>query len=269
MRRCWKRRFVAACVAVLGLRHACVCTQYSFVQMRAVRHREASPAMLRGVVFDMDGTLTKPNLDFQEMYQRCGVEPGSDILREIAQRPLAERRSAEAIVDELETAARQSMEAMPGAIECAQWLAANEIRIAVVTRNTVATLRHFLDVLWSPAGLPSVSPAFGRDGEIRYGTRGLAENGAGDIFPPKPDPAALHEIARRWDVPLRDILMVGDSVSHDVTFGRNAGSLTALLEGHGSTGHEVAGLRRTALPDLKVSNLADLPRLLSERYGWL
>jgi len=35
---------------------------------------------LRGVVFDMDGTLTVPNLDFQELYRRAGVPKGEDIL---------------------------------------------------------------------------------------------------------------------------------------------------------------------------------------------
>ena len=30
----------------------------------------ASRPVLRGVIFDMDGTLTKPNLDFTEMYRR-------------------------------------------------------------------------------------------------------------------------------------------------------------------------------------------------------
>jgi hypothetical protein len=32
----------------------------------------ASRPVLRGVIFDMDGTLTKPNLDFTEMYRRVG-----------------------------------------------------------------------------------------------------------------------------------------------------------------------------------------------------
>ena len=31
---------------------------------------KASRPVLRGVIFDMDGTLTKPNLDFTEMYRR-------------------------------------------------------------------------------------------------------------------------------------------------------------------------------------------------------
>jgi len=33
---------------------------------------------LRGVVFDMDGTLTVPNLDFAEMYRRAGLVMGKD-----------------------------------------------------------------------------------------------------------------------------------------------------------------------------------------------
>jgi hypothetical protein len=35
---------------------------------------------LRGVVLDMDGTLTIPNLNFSEMYDRCGIDAKDDIL---------------------------------------------------------------------------------------------------------------------------------------------------------------------------------------------
>ena len=35
---------------------------------------------LRGVVFDLDGTLTVQNLDFAELYRRAGVPLGEDIL---------------------------------------------------------------------------------------------------------------------------------------------------------------------------------------------
>ena len=45
---------------------------------------------LRGVVFDMDGTLTVPNLDFGEMYRRCGVSKDDDILAAIARMPAGE-----------------------------------------------------------------------------------------------------------------------------------------------------------------------------------
>ena len=39
---------------------------------------------IKGVLFDMDGTLTKPNLDFGEMYRRVGVDRKDDILVAIA-----------------------------------------------------------------------------------------------------------------------------------------------------------------------------------------
>ena len=50
---------------------------------------------LRGVVFDIDGTLTVPNLDFNEMYSRCGVATTDDILLAVAAKPQAEREGPE------------------------------------------------------------------------------------------------------------------------------------------------------------------------------
>ena len=43
--------------------------------------------VLTGVVFDMDGTLTIPNLDFAKMYKRCGVCISDDLLAEVAAMP--------------------------------------------------------------------------------------------------------------------------------------------------------------------------------------
>ena len=92
-----------------------------------------------------------------------------------------------------------------GVIDLAGWLKVHGIRTAIVTRNTAATVEHLHAALWEPAGLERFSPAIARD----------------DPFPPKPDPAALVEIARRWDIPLSaEILMVGDSASNDVAFGK-------------------------------------------------
>ena len=58
--------------------------------------------VLRGVVFDMDGTLTVPNIDFADMYRRCGVEASKDILEEIASMPEDRRDAANRIIEEIE-----------------------------------------------------------------------------------------------------------------------------------------------------------------------
>ena len=50
----------------------------------------AERRVLRGVIFDMDGTLTVPNHDFAEMYRRVGCKT-RDILTEIESWPEDER----------------------------------------------------------------------------------------------------------------------------------------------------------------------------------
>lgn len=62
--------------------------------------------MLRGVVFDMDGTLTIPNLDFKDMYERCGVDMKLDLLSEVAKMPEEERKRAEDVIEEIEEKGR-------------------------------------------------------------------------------------------------------------------------------------------------------------------
>jgi HAD superfamily hydrolase (TIGR01549 family) len=176
--------------------------------------------ILRGVCFDMDGTLTIPNLDFGEMYRRCGVDSSKDILEEIAAMPESEQKVAYNIMDEIEEEGRRTLELMPGASELTSWLSAHNIPMALVTRNT----RKSADVLTKKL-LPSsikFDPVIPRDAD----------------YPAKPNPDALHAIAIEWslELPSDGIVMVGDSVSNDIVFGKNAGVSTALLDTDGSKG---------------------------------
>ena len=61
-----------------------------------------SRPVLRGVIFDMDGTLTVPNLDFTDMYRRCNVPLDQDLLAAIAAMPFEEASKANAVIDEME-----------------------------------------------------------------------------------------------------------------------------------------------------------------------
>ena len=65
---------------------------------------------LRGVVFDIDGTLTVPNLDFKVMYARCGVPPAADIIEAVAAMPSAEKAAAESVIEELEEESRRTLQ---------------------------------------------------------------------------------------------------------------------------------------------------------------
>merc|ERR1719424_1953025 len=111
--------------------------------MSAMSSAAGGRKRLRGVVFDMDGTLTRPNLDFGEMYRRAGVDKSEDILAAIAAMPPADAAKASAVVEEMEAEGRRTLALMPGAAELAAWLEAHGVQSALVTRNSDATVAHF------------------------------------------------------------------------------------------------------------------------------
>jgi phosphoglycolate phosphatase-like HAD superfamily hydrolase len=219
-------------------------TKQSMVAMSASNgHSGSSKPTLRGVIFDMDGTLTIPNLDFVELYRRCGVDQNGDILDAIAKMNQADAARANAIVDEMEAEGRRTMLLMPGTIPVLQWLAHYKIPIALVTRNTKATTERFMELIHEHSGmkLPLFSPIVARDTD--------------PLLPPKPDTAALKYIAHQFQVNLsRELVMVGDSRANDIRFGKEAGVSTALLWQHTNPPEDNGGA------DIVVQNLAELPK---------
>jgi len=213
--------------------------------IHSVLHRQMSGVSmkLRGVVFDMDGTLTVPNLDFAAMYREAGVPAGEDILS-------AKWRSdsrASQVVEETEEEGRRTLQLMPGATELAQWLHAHEIPMSLVTRNSSRTVNFFYKHHWQPAGLPPFDPAISRD----------------DDFPAKPDPAALTSIAHSWGVAVdKGLLMVGDSLSNDIAFGQAAGVHTALL----NIGGRALAPDSDIVPDICVTQLTQLATAIWKHF---
>ena len=199
---------------------------------------------LRGVVFDLDGTLTVPNLDFKLMYERCGVDPKEDILEAIGNMPDAEAATAAAIVEEMEEEGRRTLELTQGAREFAEWLARQGIPTALVTRNTRATIDHLHATLWK--GLPPFSPAISRD----------------DSYEPKPHPAALEAILATWGVLPEEVVMVGDSPANDVVFGKKAGVATALVD----SGRRFTEGGSDEGASMVVENIAALAARFHERF---
>ena len=200
--------------------------------------------VLRGVVFDMDGTITKPNLDFKLMYERCGVSRENDLLAEIAKMPADKAAAALEVIDEMEAEGRRTLQFEPGAIELCRWLRAHSLPVALVTRNSAESVEHLHAALCGPAGMPRFAPAISRDD-------------AG--IPPKPDPTAMQHISHRWSLAPETLLMVGDSPSNDVAFGKAAGAHTALVD----SGRRVSeGVVSSGGADLVVASLADLPRAI-------
>jgi len=204
---------------------------------------------LKGVVFDMDDTLVRSNLDISAMYKEIfGVDPSknSDILKDIAdmESPDEQKRAFE-IIEEIEETSRQQMTLMPGCSEVLAWLSHHQIPGALVTRNSRTTTDIFCQKL---------SSEFSFERAITRDDKGI---------PPKPDPTAMNLLAKdAFGCETSEILMVGDSIANDIVFGKNAGTQTALLV---ENADETSSEKDAA--DISVSHLTQLPRHLWKTFS--
>lgn len=221
--------------------------------VRLLTTQARTPPKLRGVIFDMDGTLTIPNLDFKSMYTRCGVPLTEDILAVIATMPADKKASANLVIEEMEEEGRRTLQLATGVVEMARWIESHNIPCALVTRNTKVTVDTFFTKLWKPAGLTPFPITVSRDMDL----------------PAKPDPTSLLYIAEKWGIslPSEELIMVGDSPSNDIEFGKAAGVATALVDS-GRQHLEVGRITNAGGggADICVQSLALLPRFLWTNY---
>jgi phosphoglycolate phosphatase len=83
---------------------------------------------------------------------------------------------------------------------------------------------------------------------------------AGDDLPQrKPDPAMVHETARRLGIAVTEMVMVGDG-PQDVLSGRAAGALTIGVRG----GIQAFERLAASAPDLMIDTLAELPAAIEQ-----
>ncbi|XP_034686191.1 haloacid dehalogenase-like hydrolase domain-containing protein At2g33255 isoform X1 [Vitis riparia] len=211
-------------------------------------------ARLRGVVFDMDGTLTVPVIDFPAMYRSVLGEDeylsvkaknptGIDILHQIENwSPEKQRKAYETIAD-FERQGLDRLQIMPGAAELYNFLESKKMRRGLITRNVKAAV----DLFHQRFGM-AFSPALSRE-----------------FRPYKPDPAPLLHICSTWEVQPYEVIMVGDSLKDDVGCGKQAGSFTCLLDETGKYSSDDMASAELK-PDFKVSSLTQLQSLLEANF---
>ncbi len=156
----------------------------------------------------MDGTLTAPRLDFDQIKLDMGI--GSNpILETLKQMPEAERRVAEQILFDHEDRAAMESTLNPGCVALLDWLESKSVATALVTRNTRR----------------SVATVFKRHG-LKIDVRITREDGKY-----KPDPAPLLLACDRLSANPADSWMVGDGC-HDIDAGVAANIKTVWIS-HG------------------------------------
>ena len=202
---------------------------------------QSSTKLIRAVLFDFDGTLTEPgSLDFGAIRDAVGCPKGRPVLEFInSMASQAERAEAFKILDAFEAEAARQSRPNAGAEEVLEFLLARGMKVGIISRNSLASIKTALD-------------NFGRIQSLDFAII-LSRD---DPFSPKPSPEGILAAVRILGVPVAQVLVVGDFV-FDVEAGHKAGALTAFLTNRGSS-------HPCAYPsDFTLEHLGELKEIVS------
>jgi len=160
-----------------------------------------------GVIFDMDGTLTEPLLDFAAIRRELHLPADVGILEAIEALPAGRRRQAERILLDREVSAARQSQMTAGADRLLQALRRADLKCALLTRNArpameliLARLGFSFDLAWSR-----------EDGPI------------------KPEPEGILRACRMLTIRPERTVCVGD-YKYDLVAANAAGAYSVLLD---------------------------------------
>ncbi len=184
------------------------------------------------VIFDLDGTLTEPVLDFDLIRSEIGQISGP-ILEAMDEMTASQRERAEEILRKHERAAVEESRLNPGVHEVMDWLRKHGKRIGLFTRNQRESVETFC-----------------RMHKLAFDGIVTREDG-----PYKPNPFPVTYACQQMEVRAEAAVVVGDYV-FDLMSGRRAGARTVLLGTHKSY------QKFTDHADFVILNLGELPGVL-------
>jgi HAD superfamily hydrolase (TIGR01509 family) len=172
------------------------------------------PFRINAVLFDFDGTITRPgSLDFSIIKRELGCPRELPVLEFIEQ--LSDPAQRDAAYEQLERFERagaiQSMP-NPGAENLLSYIRSNSLPMGLITRNSLESIKTAL-ANFQDTHLSDFDVVITRD----------------DPVSPKPDPEGILLAADKMGVDAQTILMVGD-YHFDTEAGRRAGAVTVFLE---------------------------------------
>ncbi len=200
--------------------------------------------MTQGILFDFDGTLTRPDaLDFPAIKRLLGCPVEHPILEFIAQAPVHTRSRLMKILEEQEDLAAENSLPNRGAEQCLQ----------------VVKQRQFLMGIHTRSRLKPIQTALKRFENIRISDfRTVITR---EMSLPKPHPEGVLRAAHEMGIACRELLVVGD-FSFDILAAKAAGAIAVLLT-NGGPSVMVPG---DPVPDYAINHLEQLPELLSAPY---
>ena len=165
---------------------------------------------IKAVIFDLDGTITEPVLDFDAIRREMGLgETKEPILEAMRKMPTEKRAAAQQILDEHEREAVAESVLNTGAAETLELLRKRNIKIGILTRNTRANAL-------------SIAAKHNLEFDAVYDR---------DDGPVKPDAFGILFLCRQFGVKPNETIMVGDYL-FDLLCAKAAGANSVLLANH-------------------------------------
>ncbi|MCD6305751.1 MAG: HAD family hydrolase [Deltaproteobacteria bacterium] len=206
---------------------------------------DSNAMRIKGVLFDFDGTLTRPGaLDFPAIKRILGCPPEHPILEFIASAPAHRQSELMKLLEEQEDLASKSSLPNRGAESCLLALKERLFPMGIHTRSRLKPIRMALE------RFEGVSIEDFRTVVTRETTR------------PKPHPEGVIRAAAEMGISCCQLLVVGD-FSFDVIAGKRAGAMTAFL----TNGGACVMAPENPAPDYIIGNLEELPDLLNRGFG--
>lgn len=162
---------------------------------------------IRGIIFDLDGTLVDSKLDFEAIRRDMGLPSQTPILEALLRtNPGADLERMRAVLHAHELRSAELATLFDGVTEFLQWIDDQSWHRAILTRNSRICTDLVLDRL-----------------KLRFSHVLTREDAA-----PKPDPEGLLAICRAWNLPPDEVVFCGDYL-FDLQAGRSAGMRTILF----------------------------------------
>ncbi len=200
----------------------------------------AKPFCIKAVLFDFDGTLTKPGaLDFVRLKETIGCPADAPVLEFIEGLSTPEQRATTlSVLERFEADAAADSVPNTGAEDLIRFLRAKGLGLGIITRNQRQSLERTLQN-FATINSDDFDVIISRETPVAR----------------KPNPAGIKLAASIMNVDVKEILMVGDYL-FDIQAGRRAGAITAFLD-HGI-------VPKNAIPksDFTITRLQELKQII-------
>ena len=163
----------------------------------------------KALIFDMDGTITVPSLDFNLIRRELGILEG-DIVKVIESWTEPRRREAWAKIEKYEEAVCAEIQFQEGARDSLLRFKESGLRLGLLTRNTERSVSRVLSLL-----------------DVSFDAVLTREY---PFIKPSPEPV-LHML-EAWNISPIHTLVIGDYI-HDIECGNAAGAATCFFENPG------------------------------------